>query len=872
MHCRGEPVAIIVGMSTDVTPALSGKPLETLARPALSRPSHASRWLALLLALGCGAAGLVLASHYPLLTYLVVALYLGVVAASFRWWQAAPLLLIGLVPVLGFATWTGWFVFEELDLLVLAAAAGGYAAYALGRAGDKTSVWRRPLAPSALAKLLLLLFALSLLLSVWRGLLDAGGLEFGWWQGYLEPMNSLRQAKGFVYALLLLPLWQRAGASRPDRVERGMLLAMCLALAGISLAALWERIAFPGFLNFSTDYRSTAMFWEMQVGGAMLEGAVLLCLPFALAALMRQRSPGLIALLLVLVLMGLYAALTTFSRGVYLALPVMLATLLVLSYRQHLVRKAESAIQPQHLETLLAGLPLASLLLLAGCGASRVSDLAGPASGLSFAGLMLLLGLDWWRQPGSGGVGPRLVSICMAVLLSLLVVALSWSLQQRWPMGPALIGGLLLVVGLALAVLAPARVDASLRVLVTASIWLSALGSLAIAILAWGRQVDPFELRCWLFGLAAVGCVSLGLSASTAWTALAAPWRAAGAKLSAVLAAALLVSGFLAGLLGTQAVASRDALDVRIDHWRGNYWLLHGDQERWLGRGSGRLPAARFYEGAEVGRAGDFRLAVDEQGHGMLRASGPRGTGMAVQPLRLSQRVDQPSGTLRLKFLYRTQAPAALQFEIAEKHLLRARERQLVELPLAASAGQWQTAELNVPALSASAGGSWWAPRLIVFSLAETTESGEVDIRELSLVDAAGRSLLGNGNFADGLARWYLTSDEWQLPWHAKNLALHLQFEQGWVGLALWACLAGAVIWRCAFGRASAHPLAPATAAALIGFLVLGLFDSLLDAPRLSFLFYCVLLLGLGLRALMPGGQTALAAVSSVTDMRGARE
>ena len=45
-----------------------------------------------------------------------------------------------------------------------------------------------------------------------------------------------------------------------------------LGLAGAALATVWERTAFTGLLNFSSDYRATALFWEMHVGGTALDG------------------------------------------------------------------------------------------------------------------------------------------------------------------------------------------------------------------------------------------------------------------------------------------------------------------------------------------------------------------------------------------------------------------------------------------------------------------------------------------------------------------------------------------------------------------------------------------------------------------------
>lgn len=806
----------------------------------------------MLLALGCGLLGLGLASHYPLLPSLAVAAYLAVLAASFRWWQAAPLLLIGLVPVLGLATWTGWFIFEELDLLVMAAAAGGYAAYALGRVDSKAQAWRRPLAPSALAKLLLLLFAASVLLSVWRGIQDAGGLEFGWWQGYLESLNGPRQAKGLVYALLLLPLWQRAAASRPDRIERGMLFAMCLALAGIALAALWERVAFPGLLNFSSDYRSTAMFWEMHVGGAMLDGALLLCLPFALAALMRQRSPVLLGLLLALVLMASYAALTTFSRGVYLALPVTLATLLFLSYRQHHARSTSLAEQPQHLETALRALPLLALLGLFGFSAAQIFAVAGYRGLLALSGTALLL-LFAPRQLLVEGVGTRALVLSMAALLGTLAAGLSWSVANWIPKSAYVIYGLSFALGALLMWRPPSRMEATLRTMLVSTVWFWSLGCVAVVAGNWGGEL-ALRATLWPLALWALAWVwLLGAAPQAADRLLALQWR-----VRAILAGVLLVSGAIVSTLeggaylGERMATGVQDLGARVDHWRSSYRLLQSDEERWLGRGSGRYMATRFYSGPVDERVGDFRLG-DEAGRPFLRLSGGRHLLDYGGMLRVTQRIAVPSGPLTLQARVRAGEAAGLFAEVAEKHLLYQEGRSHKALHVKGKPGEWQTVQLKLDALPRGAGGDWWAPRLITFAIAETVAGKELDVGELQLIDASGRNLLANGDFSAGLARWYFTSDRHHLPWHAKSLPLHLQFEQGWVGLWIWAALVAAALWRVSLGRARAHALAPAVAASLVGFLMVGLFDSLLDAPRISFMFYSVLLLGLCLRALPPG-------------------
>jgi hypothetical protein len=51
-------------------------------------------------------------------------------------------------------------------------------------------------------------------------------------------------------------------------------------------------------------------------------------------------------------------------------------------------------------------------------------------------------------------------------------------------------------------------------------------------------------------------------------------------------------------------------------------------------------------------------------------------------------------------------------------------------------------------------------------------------------------------------------------------------------------------------GSARAHPLAPEIVGTLAGFVVVGLFDSLVDVPRDAFVFYFLLLQALTLHGL----------------------
>jgi hypothetical protein len=79
------------------------------------------------------------------------------------------------------------------------------------------------------------------------------------------------------------------------------------------------------------------------------------------------------------------------------------------------------------------------------------------------------------------------------------------------------------------------------------------------------------------------------------------------------------------------------------------------------------------------------------------------------------------------------------------------------------------------------------------------------------------------------------------LQWHAKSLPVAVLFDQGWFGLLTLSIFSILVIKRAA-GRAWRGDLSAAAALASISsFLVVGLFDTLIDGPRFLLL---LLLLG----------------------------
>lgn len=837
----------------------------------LHLPHTARQRAALAASVGLGALGAALAWHHPLSGPLALAAWALAAVLAALFWIKTPVLLLAPLPLIGLAPWTGWISFEETDLLVTACGCGGYLAYALQlNARDRAPAWRHGLAYSPVVVLLILALAASAAWSLHRGVADAGGWVFGWFQGYHEPMNSVRNAKALFLVLALLPLWTAAAAARPRGFSRGLLLGLVLALAAGSAAALWERLAFTGLLDFSTDYRTTALFWEMHVGGAALDGFLVMTLPFAVLALLRTRSPWRFGVGLGIALLAAYACLTTFSRGVYLALPIALVPMVLLADAQ---RRRAAAADPvtSSLDSSLGPVD-APLPKLAKVGALALAAAFALAAALVFGGggyrgllalffvmvVLLAMPASLWRPSR----GQRLTAVLMGAVLALLLGAASWALSMAVPKAAYVLNAVATVCCAALRWRDEPQATRPVYVLLVTTCWFWLLATMVIVADYWGGTAGRWTALA--AGLALAGVWAAMLLEPRLWplqgaaSAGAAGWR----KRALLVAGLLMVMALVAALGGGSYLRDRVAGwksdgQTRLTHWREGLRLLHGGEQWLLGKGAGRFVASNFFDGPASAQVGDYRLRHDGGDTYLALTAGKHVLGHG-EVFRVSQRISAPApGPATVRVTYRTAAETILYLEVCEKNLIypdRCTGAYVTAKPQAGPAGAapaWQTQDVALGQVEAL-GGAWWAPQFVTFSMGLETRGARLDIRQIALQDARGRALLANGDFGRDLARWFFSSDRNHLPWHIKNAALHVLFEQGLVGLAL---LGGAfllALGRLSVGRGRDHPLAPAVVAGLIGFAVVGAFDSLLDAPRIGVLFFSLLLLGLGLRAL-PG-------------------
>lgn len=266
------------------------------------------------LVLGATAWGLYLFPSEPRLLAIAVTLY-AVLMLRFPavWLFVIPALL----PTFDLAPWTGWFFFNEFDLLVLTTIGIGFWTIA--------SVPSRVVMSPGL-RFLLVAFGVSSFASLLIGLLPLQPLDLNAFSNYYSKYNALPAAKGFFEVAGLIPLvfyHMRSGVNVLRRFSSGMVMG----LTGVILAVLWERLLFPGLLNFSSEFRVTGLFSSMHTGGSHIEAYLVAALPFTVAWAFYHRTVMHRALALLLFAAGTYALFVTFARGGYLGFAVSMTIL-----------------------------------------------------------------------------------------------------------------------------------------------------------------------------------------------------------------------------------------------------------------------------------------------------------------------------------------------------------------------------------------------------------------------------------------------------------------------------------------------------------------------------------------------------------------
>jgi len=266
------------------------------------------------------------------------------------------LMLPALLPVLDFSPWTGWFFLDEFDQVVLVTLIVG-----LLRPPSQASAYRMP----SVAKLIVGLFAASVAISLLVGLFPLSPMDDNAFSNYMSHYNTLRAAKGFLWALILLPLLRREAPHIGTPPALLFVTGMVLGLAGVIGVVLWERFLYPGLLDFNSVYRVTATFFSMHTGGPQIETYLVFSLPFVMVWAMATRTRWSFVVAFILSVGVVYGVYVTFSRGGYLALLVVLMILVMgvsggIRSRRPAFARGAALFAGVVLMTILAGVPVLS--------------------------------------------------------------------------------------------------------------------------------------------------------------------------------------------------------------------------------------------------------------------------------------------------------------------------------------------------------------------------------------------------------------------------------------------------------------------------------------------------------------------------------
>lgn len=769
-------------------------------------------------AIASAIATVILVSRYPL-GWLAPTAILGAYAALLwhrpHWWIYA---LLTLLPVLNLYPWTGWLFVEEFDLAVLATLAVGYLRARTERPGHRFT----PLGAIAVGALTLSYGASALL-----PLRDMPQVGWEALATYYTPLNALRVLKGWAWPLLLLPLLRRAADEHGDHFSDVVAKAMLGGLAITSLVVLWERNAFPGLMNFSADYRAIGPFFEAHVGGAALDGYFALGLPFALWLLLEARSVQAIGISAGLLLLGTYASFATFSRGLYLGIALALVVLAGITVFR---RKDGNAHHLSDVAVVVLGIGLlVGMLLLAQVFATGGYRTLAAALGFC-AGAFYVGGLK-------GAVSWKGTLGLLAILSSL-----TWAFTYLVPKGAYVIYAVSVAALMACGYLE--RLGRAIRLEIIVAVWLW-IGSGCLAVgQHWGGVNALQDASLTVVVIAMMALYNRG-SALPLWSL---SWRT-----TAVAIGAGLLLGISIPVVGNYYMKERiqtvaHDLQTRENHWRSSMEIRGGGIEQSLfGAGLGTYPERYFWRNAKGDHPGVV-FFMTENGQAFVRLGKPRsGTGRSVEPLRFAQRVPiEADRTLIVQVTLRSKAPkTVLRVNLCEKWLLYVERCTRKPVGFQPDPGEWQTfsAEISTGSLGQL---HWWGKRSTLLGMAVDGKGNVMDVSDIRLIDPSKGDLIANGDMKAGGDRWYFTSDRSHLPWHAKNLWLGIWFDQGWLGLTgfmavLVAGLAGC--WRAASETGSLA--AVARLAGIAAFLVVGLFDTLLDATRLAAAFYLLLFSGM---------------------------
>jgi hypothetical protein len=711
----------------------------------------------------------------------------GVYFGLLLWRPALWLILLPLLlPVLDLRPWTGRIYLDEFDVLVLVT----LAAYLLRDRYVLSFGAMRPL-----SRVLLALFVGLVGLSLFRTLYPWPEIDANSFAGYYSPFNALRVSKGLFWALLLYPVWVIEERLDAARARRFLLLGMSLAALAVFAVVLWERGIYSTLLYWSNIYSPIRALLDFST-------------PYRVTALFSDMHTGGTSIdgWLLLTLPFVAAAFLS-ARGLLSAslpgialLGILYTAFVTFSRGVYLgvfvaMAVAFLALAFQQRATIRArDIPLAASTVLTMIGLSYIAFRSGGSVALAYTLAAFLSGALVMMIPG-----PAIWSRWRPAVLAILAVVLT--LFGTWTI-----------------------LDRNYGFLPVPAVWQAML------------CIPPAVLIGVWIGRRLAGRLALQQSG----------------MILAVFAGVLFL--LTLSLFGYRMDTRLDTvsydLQHRLEHWRTATSIMDRDPgTQFLGQGVGNFPQTYYLMHQDPASVAGFRIEDAGARRSLRLFGGPN--------IRIGQRLSlEPRQSYGLSLSLKTDEdpnPIQLELRICHRHLVPAHEWN----PTCATFNQriqphgtdWTRIEqiFDAQGLGSFKGAQeGW----LTLEIANRSAGRWIDIDAISILDAAGQERVDNGDFARGFDRWFMYSDFDHLPWHIKNLWVHVYFELGVVGLVLFGLIALAALMTTARSAADMDPFALALFTALAGFYAVGVFGTIIDSPRVGALFWLTTLLALGHRSI----------------------
>ena len=692
-----------------------------------------------------------------------------------------------ILPLLYLAPYSGRLFFDEFDLLIMVTIAG----YLWQRKPEKNKSVTR----INTGQILLFIYCIVYLIALLRGLLPLMDINDNSFSSYYSNLNSLRIGKGFFWALCLLPMWKHSEKVMPQQLRQWFTTGVAIGGLGVFLAVLWEKGVIHAIfyaqnryqlietlLNFHTDYRATGLFAEMHTGDAATDGYLIWVLPFMGYFLLLHKTKVQAGLAAIGLLGIIYSILVTFSRGLYLGMGVVALVWPMMSVVSHRQKLDKSAVGISFLFGVV--LLLFSYVLF------------------KYGGLYSLIGAG-------------------ALLLSSLVML---DIAQKYS-----------------------------RFLVF-SVW-GLIVLVSLYCLIHGMQSSKWNQNdnSTVFLLTAVTSVvftAIGVISNKIWVSYSSfRQRLSLGSLFCILMI-LVIPSLFGSRMNTRFETSKADLQGRIAHWQNAIDIMDDNGLTTLfGQGIGTFPVTYYWVTEQAKDVGGFSYEKENDNTYIAFAGSP--------DVKLSQRIRLiPNSTYYLALNVKTADPAALlQIRICHRQLIQPSEwnptcwtaHEMVK----DTHQQWQ--HLNYKVDSKQLGSLNYylnAPLVITFENRREYGFNErkqtlLDIDNLSLTNENGEEIIKNGDFEKGIDHWYAFYDFNHLPWHIKNFWVSVYFDSGLMGVMSLVLLLAYSMINMLKRAVNQDYFSKTCLLSIMGFLCVGGFGTLIDGPRVSFLFYFTILINL---------------------------